>query len=113
MLFNVNVLTVVILVALAPGPSTGITANAIFLKFIGKLAVTLVCTFPHCRIPEQWGRGIFRDENEKIFSLNIAFSSNGLIAVATDVGGGCYRLGITPKTKTIYMYGLFLKIMNL
>lgn len=47
----------------------------------------------------QWGKGIFRDEKEKIFSLNIAFSSNGFIAVATDVGSGCYRLGITPKNK--------------
>ena len=47
----------------------------------------------------QWGKGIFRDEKEKIFSLNIAFSSNGFIAVATDVGSGCYRLGIDSKNK--------------
>ena len=29
--------------------------------------------------------------------LNIAFNNNGYIANATDVGGGCYRLGITPE----------------
>lgn len=29
--------------------------------------------------------------------LNIAFNNNGYIATATDVGSGCYRLGITPE----------------
>ena len=75
----------------------------LFLNCIGKTILVIVLffsyAFPHCWGFTQWGKGIFRDEKEKIFSLNIAFSSNRFIAVATDVGSGCYRLGITPENK--------------
>ena len=77
--------------------SVEITQKHFLVKAIGYLISPTFIGYPHCIPQPQWGRGVFRDEKEKIMGLNIAFNNNGYIANATDVGYGCYRLGITPK----------------